>query len=239
MSKIIRLNLAMRQPEDVIPHLGKPIHWKEGRSAKSLADSWFSANDIPREVRAVLDQAPEYRKATLVDAFLERCTSLEDGRPTASQTDLLAILGMREGLAVMGIEAKVTESFGPLVEEWLDGGRGKEQRLAKLCIELGLKQAAALSLSYQLLHRTVAAILEARRYRTPRALMVVQSFCPDATGFSDFAAFVSALGYAAIEPDSLTASRDLGGFEMRLGWVVSPIHEPRLTGEQQNELKNG
>lgn len=96
MTKIIRLNLAMRQPEDVIPHLGKPIHWKEGRSAKSLADSWFSANDIPREVRAVLDQAPEYRKATLVDAFLERCTSLEDGRPTASQTDLLAILGMGE-----------------------------------------------------------------------------------------------------------------------------------------------
>jgi hypothetical protein len=33
MSRIGRLHLAMRQPEDVIPHLGKAIHWKEGRSA--------------------------------------------------------------------------------------------------------------------------------------------------------------------------------------------------------------
>ena len=96
MSRLVRLNLAMRQPEDVIPHLGKAIHWKEGRSAKSLADSWFAANNLPLPVRAILDQAPEYQGATLVDAFLERCTSLEDGRATPSQTDLLADLGVRD-----------------------------------------------------------------------------------------------------------------------------------------------
>ena len=84
MSRIGRLNLAMRAPEDVIPHLGKAIHWKEGRSAKSLADTWFAANDIPADVRTVLDQATEYRGATLLDAFLERCTDLEDGRATPS-----------------------------------------------------------------------------------------------------------------------------------------------------------
>ena len=63
---------------------------------------------------------------------------------------------MRDGLAVMGVEAKVTESFGPIVEEWLDGGQGKQGRLDKLCVRLGLKQASARSLRYQLLHRTVA-----------------------------------------------------------------------------------
>lgn len=229
MTRISRLNVAMRQPEDVIPHLGKAMHWKEGRSAKSLADCWFLANDIPGDVRVILDQAAEYRKATLVDAFLERCTSLDDGRPTPSQTDLLAVLGMREGLAVMGIEAKVTESFGPLVGDWLDGGKGKEQRLAKLCIELGLKHTSSLGLRYQLLHRTVATILEARRYRTSRAVMLVQSFCADATGFADFESFVEALGYPAIEPGRLTASLAIGDMEMRLGWVQStPPASPLL-----------
>lgn len=223
MTKIGRLHLAMRQPEDVIPYLGKAMHWKQGRSAKSLADAWFGANDIPGDVRAVLDQAPEYRDAILVDAFLERCTSLEDGRSTPSQTDLLAILDMRDGLAVMGVEAKVTESFGQKVEDWLDGGEGKEKRLDKLCVELGLSQSSILSLRYQLFHRTVAAMLEARRYRTSRALMVVQSFCPDTTGLEDFAAFVDALEYPAIAPGQLTSSREIGGMELRLGWVSSLI----------------
>ena len=225
MSRIVRLNLAMRAPEDVIPHLGKAIHWKEGRSAKSLADSWFAANDIPADVRAVLDQAAEYRGATLIDAFLERCTDLEDGRATPSQTDLLAILATRGGLAVMGVEAKVTESFGPVVEEWLDGGDSKELRLQRLCAQLGLNRTSALPLRYQLLHRTVAAMLEARRYRTSRALMIVQSFCPQRTGFGDFAAFVEALGYGAMEADRLSASRELGDMDLRLGWVSSMASE--------------
>ncbi|WP_300974506.1 hypothetical protein [Sphingomonas sp. LHG3406-1] len=221
MSRIGRLNLAMRQPEDVIPHLGKPTHWKEGRSAKSLADAWFAANDVPADVRAVLDKADEYRGATLIDAFLERCTDLQDGRGTPSQTDLLAILATDSGLSVMGVEAKVIESFGPIVEEWLDGASGKEQRLQRLCAQLDLDRAAALRLRYQLLHRTVAAMLEARRYRTSQALMLVQSFCPERTGFADFAAFVEALGFGAIEPDRLSPSRELSDLNVRLGWVAS------------------
>jgi hypothetical protein len=221
MTRIVRLNLAMRQPEDVIPHLGKATHWKEGRSAKSLADAWFGANEIPHDVRSVLDQAPEYRGADLVDAFLERCTSLEDGRATPSQTDLLAILGTRHGLSVMGVEAKVTESCGPVVGEWLDGSEGKQLRLEKLCGRLGLKQGCALSLRYQLLHRTAAVLLEARRYRTSRALMIVQSFCPERTGFADFAAFVEAMNYPAVVPDRLTVSRQIGDLDLRLGWISS------------------
>jgi hypothetical protein len=236
MTLLSRLHLPMRRPEDVIPFLGKPTHWKEGRSAKSLADAWFQANGIPEDVQAVLDQAPEYRSAVLVDAFLERCTSLDDGRATPSQTDLLAILDARDGLAVMGIEAKVTESFGPLVEEWLDGGTGKQARLEKLCDQLGLELSSSLSLRYQLLHRTVAALIEARRYRTSRALMLVQSFCPQRTGFSDFAAFVEALGYPAVVPDRLTGPREVGNFELRLGWVSSAVTagHPHTAGTQSS-----
>ena len=93
MTKLPRIAVPLLKPEDVIPHLGKPTHWKQGRSAKAVADSWFGANGIPSRVQAVLDQAPDLRGAELVDAWLERCTDLGDMRGSASQTDLLAVLG--------------------------------------------------------------------------------------------------------------------------------------------------
>lgn len=233
MSKLIRLHLPMRQAEDVIPHLGKPTHWKQGRSAKSLADIWFAANDLPPKVRAILDQAEEYRGAVLVDAFLERCTSLNDGRPTASQTDLLAVLGLDDGLSILGVEAKVTESFGPYVHEWLDSGAGKVRRLERLCGGLGLTLQQVLPLRYQLLHRTVAAMLEAGRYRSRRAVMIVHSFCSEATGFADYAAFARSLGLEIPTPDQLSEPIALASGELRLGWVTdrplgeeAPTHAP-------------
>lgn len=79
--------------------------------------------------RAVLDQSRELNGVELVDAWLERCT-LGDRRGSASQTDLLAVLGIGDELAVMGVEAKVTETFGQLVSEWIgNGSEGKEDRL--------------------------------------------------------------------------------------------------------------
>lgn len=76
MPSLTRIAVPLLKPEDVIPHLGKPTHWKQGRSAKAVADSWFHANDLPPRVRAVLDQSPALRSAELVDAWLERCTDL-------------------------------------------------------------------------------------------------------------------------------------------------------------------
>lgn len=210
----------MRKAEDVIPHLGKPSHWKQGRSAKSLADIWFLANDIPPAVRRVLYQSDAFLDCELVDAWLERSTNLGDGRSTHSQTDLLAVLGLRDGLAILGIEAKVDESFGPLVSEWLrDDSAGKRARLARLLSTLGIAEADATALRYQLIHRTVAAIIEAKRYRSNRAVMIVQSFCPKATGFDDFAAFCRALGHGEPRRDCLAPPRRIDGVILWLGWV--------------------
>ncbi|WP_309622152.1 DUF6946 family protein [Novosphingobium sp.] len=167
----------MKQPADVIPHLGKPSHWKQGRSAKSLADSWFFAGDIPASIRALLAQSEYLAGAELLEAWLERETDLQDGRATPSQTDLLALLGIGEKLAVLGIEAKVDESFGPLVSEWLDGGSaGKTHRLARLCELFELNSTEVRDLRYQLFHRTAASILEAKRFRSDVAVLIVQSF---------------------------------------------------------------
>jgi hypothetical protein len=110
--------VPLLKPEDVIPHLGKPTHWKDGRSAKAVAESWFYANDIPASVRALLEQAEEYCGVELIDAWLERCVDLGDGnRPT--QTDLMAVLGIGDRLACWPLKRRSMRASGrPLPNGW-------------------------------------------------------------------------------------------------------------------------
>lgn len=220
MPKLTRIAVPLLRPEDVIPHLGKPSHWKQGRSAKAVSDSWFQANDLPPRVRAVLDQSPELKGAELVDAWLERCTDLGDRRGSATQTDLLAVLGIGDELAVMAVEAKVTESFGPLVSEWIgEGGEGKEDRLQRLCALLGFERGEVGDLRYQLFHRTAAAILEARRYRAKKAVLMVHSFCDNATGLPDFLAFYERMGIKGVGRDLLGGPAQIAAIGLWVGWA--------------------
>jgi hypothetical protein len=215
----------MLRPEDVIPHLGKgELHWRDGYSAKAVCESWFNANDIPSLVRRVLEGADEYKGAQLVDAWLERCTHLPWGRGNPTQTDLLAVLAVGDELAVLAMEAKVRESFGPYVKDWLaEGGDNREERLHGLCGLLDLDIETTSELRYQLLHRTAAAVLEAKRYRSRHAAMVVQSFCPDRTGLSDFQSLAQAMGFGQIDADSVSSPKSLDSVDLRVGWVADRI----------------
>jgi hypothetical protein len=216
---IPRFYVPLLEPEDVVRHLGKQEkHWKEGRSAHALASLWFRHNAFPPKIESALKSHPTFQSAELVDAFLERKVDLEsDGRP--SQTDLLAVIGIGQDLAIVAVEGKAGEPFGKRVEEWLNGSTKKETRLKGLCKMLGLSRDAALPLRYQLLHRSASAILEARRYRTPVALLLVHSFNTDKKGFADFAAFLKALGFNEPTPDTLTGPVRLGGVALYAGWV--------------------
>jgi hypothetical protein len=224
-----RVHVPITRPEEVIPHLGSPTHWQPGRSAKCVADSWFGANGIPGSVASVLDADPVFRSASLLDAFLERGVDLGDGeRP--SQTDLMAVVDLESGIGILAIEAKVDETFGPTVKDWLaDKDRDlskKEERLKLLCALLGLDPALVGPLRYQLLHRTASAILEARRYRAGHAAMLVQSFCSKGSWHADFAAFADAAGFGAVPKGSISAPRDFDGVELRVGWVSDPVSGP-------------
>lgn len=224
MRRSSKMAVPLKRPEDVIPHLGKPIHWNDGRSARLLAESWFHAADIPARVRDVLNQSPDLVDAELLDGWLERETDLGDGRATPSQTDLLALLGLRRELAILGIEAKVDESFGPLVGEWLEGGgSGKEHRLARLCNLLGFAAKDVQQLRYQLLHRTAAIILEARRFRTDRAVLVIQSFCARRTGLTDAMTFFAAIGMPGLQEGKLLGARRFAGVDLSVGWVADQV----------------
>ncbi len=195
----------------------------EGYSAYELAYSWMIANGLPCAVRRVLDQAAEFQRMELVEGFFEKATDLRSlGRP--SQTDLLALISDGDGFAVLGIEGKVNESFGPLVSTWLiNDSANKQKRLSGLCKTLGLTGTDVSKLRYQLFHRTAAVIYEAQRYKVRRAVMLVHSFSENYSGFNDFRAFAHAIGTPISYTNKLSAEVEVENISLRLGWVADTV----------------
>ena len=210
----------IRKPKDVIPYLSKRERdWKKGYSALELVHSWVNAGDIPATVRSVLDTCPEYAGAHLVEGLFERDVDLRT-RGHRSQTDLLAYVKLSHGNAVIAVEGKVEESFGPYVALWNDSP-GKLRRLQTLCISLGLRVADVADIRYQLLHRTASAIYEAQRYRTKWALMLVQSFSRTDASFGDFQPFAQLMGTPVPTVNRVSEERQCEGAGS--GWPGSRI----------------
>lgn len=212
------------KPEDVICYLAKrEKHWKEGRSAYELAYSWFTANDIPRDIREILSDDPAFEGATLERAIFENKTEL-DKHGHGSQTDLLAFLKTSKGNAVIAIEAKVDETFGPLVSEWNNYGTGKLRRLAGLLDVLKFGAEEIGGLRYQLFHRVAATVLETKKVGARNAAMIVQSFDSEGTGFPDFQKFAAAFGAPVLLPGRLSSPKELNGMKISLGWTQCPLY---------------
>jgi len=123
-------------------------------------------------------------------------------------------------LVSIAVEGKVDEDFGQLMSDWLkNASPGKQLRLAFLCHRLGLAaESLHGSIRYQLLHRTVAALIEAERFCAKHALMLVHSFDQNDSGFGDYEAFVALLGgKAAI--NQVTTIGERSGIQLHLAWV--------------------
>jgi hypothetical protein len=220
-----RLHVPMLSPADVIPHLAKrELHWRSGYSAHALATTWFRANGLPPAVRAVLETHHRFRGAELIDAILERKTDLRDGVRGQSHTDLLAILGLDRQLGIAAVEGKVDETFGPLVSEWLTIAPAKQARfnsMVQLLVPGGREVSA---LRYQLFHRTASAVYEGQRYRASTALVLVHSFCARQSGWTDFKAFVKAIGMADdAAPGAILGPKSIGGVELYAAWVSDSL----------------
>jgi hypothetical protein len=82
---------------------------------------------------------------------------------------------------------------------------------------LGLSSVPG-TIRYQLLHRTVSAIIEAQRFNAAHALMLVHSFSQSNEWFEDYAAFVSLMGGSALENDMILIG-PRNGISISLAWV--------------------
>ena len=215
MSKIL---VPTRSVEDWRALLADPVkQWKPGYSAMSAAQSWETAQGLPPEIAAFL--GPD---AELLLAIPEHKVALP-GKGRESQCDIFALATAGGQTIALAVEAKVAEPFGPTVGDWLtDASPGKVTRLTALCDLLGCAYPPPADLRYQLFHRTAAAVIEATRFKTDRAAMIVQSFTPDHTWIQDFAAFCRNLGHAAI-PGAAIEHRLPSGKNLTLGWATSAI----------------
>ena len=201
--------------------LGKPeLHWKSGRSAMSAAACWEDSEPrLPPEISSVLEASRDQALASLELqlAIPEWEVDLPGGdRP--SQTDILAITRNEHGLVILGVEAKVDEPFGPTLGEKKAGAsKGQLERIAYLEAELGCTSSLDDGIRYQLMHRTVSALLTARAFHAATAVMLVHSFSPESRWREDFEAFAGALNVSCLTDDLCEV--ELGqGPRLIIGW---------------------
>lgn len=206
-------------------------HFKAGFSAMEVAKSWESAkkrkSGLPERVESILTEAGLARQGIkLLLAQPERKTAIEgDGGDSCTDVFCIAKNGVGELLSI-GVEAKVDESFDKYVDKWLVAGKSKnspenrKERLNSLRKILGLVSKKVDHLRFQLFHRTVAPIFEARDFNCQHAVMLVQSFSSKQTGSDDFKDFVEALNGETPELGKLYQFKcNQPGITAWIGWV--------------------
>ena len=216
MSKIY---LPSNGPEGWQSLLAEPDkHWCSGYSAKTLAHCWESSDGtLPPEIASLLKPLGAVE---LLLAIPEHKVRLRGSSLGASQNDVFALVRAGISTFAITIEGKVNEPFGEKLGDWLhNASDGKRERLQYLCDILGLRQPLPDDLHYQLLHRTASAVIEAQRFKTDAAAMIVHSFSPDKMRFDAFAQFVS-LFSAKASPNELIAVRPDSTPPLFIGWAT-------------------
>ncbi|EFI34114.1 hypothetical protein Dthio_PD1455 [Desulfonatronospira thiodismutans ASO3-1] len=211
-----RIYIPATSAEQWAQFLAEPARqWRKGYSARTLAYSWQDADGFPDEVGAVLGL--KFPAAEILLAFPEHQVPLPGGsRP--SQNDIWVLARSQGKLISIAVEGKVSESFGPTIQEWqAQSNPGKTARLEFLQRLLEL-DAVPLSIRYQLLHRTASALIEAQRFNAQHALMLVHSFSQSHEGFQDYAAFAELMGGRASK-EILNSAGSLSGTLLHIAWV--------------------
>lgn len=202
------------------------LHWRRTRSAWEMAVSWeserASESGLPHEIHAALNAHPTFRNPRLLLGVVEHRVML-DTLKTPSQNDLWCMLITDEGQVSVAVEAKAGEEFDKRLQDWLASeSEGKERRLAFLCRELGVSGVPDQNLRYQLFHRAASAVLEAKRWRVGKALMLVQSFKESGTSWQDYADFAALLGLT-VGRNIVSGPVKASGVDLYLSWVESPL----------------
>jgi hypothetical protein len=219
-----RIYVPSRGVDDWRRLLADPsTQWETGFSARAFAYCWEAADGLPKEIDDIL--RTDENEPQLLLALPEHKVHLAGSALGASQNDLFAIFRVGPRTIAATIEGKVDEPFDELLSEWLvKASHRKRTRLAYFCEVLGLEERALpLDIYCQLLHRTASAVIEAERFKTDAAAMLVHSFSPTNRWFEAFAHFASLFGCKA-EPGKLIAVRPNVLRPLYLGWARGDAH---------------
>lgn len=198
--------------------------WKIGYSARALAHSWIESDGFPPEIKSAFAYCydEKLRKIELLMGFPEHKVPLPGGS-SPSQNDLYLLAKAEDSLVSITIEGKVSESFDELVVDWLkDASEGKNQRLDFLCKVLNLDVDQVKEIRYQLIHRTVSALIEAERFNAKYAVMLIHSFSRTNEWFEEYHNFTSLYGCNA-ERNHIQYLRTIKGVKLFTGWINGDI----------------
>ena len=211
-------------PEDWRVGLADPKkHWKTGHSAKALAYSWEEAGGFPIDVVRTFDEGPfpNLRHPRLIIAHPEHVVPLPGGR-AGSQNDIFALGTSQSTLFSMTVEGKVNEDFDQTIGQWIKNvsspRSGKRTRLSFLKRSLGLLSHEIDHIRYQLLHRTVSALIEAERLRLTTAVMLVHSFSHEDERLEDYRQFVKLFDTTG-DVNTVSYAGTKKGVDLYLAWV--------------------
>ncbi len=193
MEIIIKKPVEIRDIEtwhQVAPPKDPEKQWKNGRSAKELAR--FATNPFFFEfIKTVLKEAGVKDNKFVCEPEAETRFDKKDkdmGTGGPRNHDLLMI----GSECVIGVEAKVSESFGETIEkEWANSKKGenKKKRILGLIEYISGKKYASidqlpeevLNLRYQLFTATVGTIMAAHENNKKKAIVLVLVFDQNVT----------------------------------------------------------
>lgn len=207
-------------------------HWKPGRSAMLLAQSWGGSAGFPWRVRVALEKEQALSSLTFHQGIVEHPTRLP-GKGNPSMTDLMVIAhlnGLKQNpvTVTLAVEAKVSEDFGPTVAEWIKAApnsisqSNRNQRLNGLLAPFSLQANQCHKLRYQLIHRAYAAYAYAQSLQAQSTVLLVHSFLSSEHALShwnDFELFAEVLGVTHIEPNQPVQVTSVTGLSYWLCWV--------------------
>jgi hypothetical protein len=237
-----RIFIPTLGPRDWQRLLAQPeLQWKPGRSAMSVAACWEeAATTLPPEILAALNASGARALANLQLLFaIPEWEVVLPGGATTSCTDVMALTSNAHGVAAIAVEAKVDEPFGPtLGEKRRQASAGQSERLDFLHAQLGLKKSLPDSVRYQLLHRAASAIITARHFHARTAVMIVQSFSPQAMWWEDFDRFGRALG-ATPQKGVVASVPGVSEPELFVGWCMGEQRFLQVDLRVGSELEPG
>ena len=230
---------------DSCPPKKGALQWKDGYSAKESAKAWFRGGRprVPQELLALFRSVPQFAPFAVATVHPEVETPLDDFRGGRNADALL--LGVADGKrALVSIEAKAGEDFGPLIGPYLKrviGGTNVPERVDLLSGAVFGRPVVCYDpkvvvLRYQLLHALAGTAIEAHKRRAEQAAMVVHYFPnerrPLRESLADFQAFVGEASRGAVrevQPGTLVPlTLPGGGFvppgaTVWVGWATAAV----------------
>ena len=158
--------------------------WKDGRSAKELARSWFRKECAcpPEELRSLLERT--FRTEITFDEATPECIiKLDDFAGEHRNCDLVVHCRTGTRHITVNIEAKADEPFGDTtVGDYYDQKANSQSNVPARIMQLSLAlfgrapDEAIRKLRYQLLHAAAATLIEAKASGAELGLFLVHEF---------------------------------------------------------------